>query len=471
MSNTIRIVEMPDLGVVNDSSSVVGERAGSGRFAMPAVRTYMGGTFATQAALNAETAARIAGQGINVREHGALGNGTTNDSAAFNAALNAASSAGGGLVVVPIGAYRIDPINIPENVALCGMIPGPPDAYTDPLVNNKYCTLLANSTGTQLVFLNTGSSLQDVLIHYPQQVLASATTPNVYPAAIYMADRCYVRRVTTTNAYIGIDVRGGRSLIEDCKIGAFYIGIDVDTVADYTYIDHVMIEPFWDTMFGLPVGQPIDAWVLTHGVGINVSRADALSIASVGVLYRYVGIQLTDGASETPPNSYGHMADIDLDTVQFGIVARSTDNAAYGWQIIHCNVGSCDHTGTPGQAAVALQAGGANAPTITWLGGSVRGTWASAGGYSIAAGVLNLENVRGMTGTGYISTPPAVPASSSTVTNPYPYRCGVYPTGFNQMSINGNQTGAVAPGYMEILPGQTIGVAYSGTPSWKWFSL
>jgi hypothetical protein len=432
MSNTIRIVEMPDLGVVNDSSSVVGERAGSGRFAMPAVRTYMGGTFATQAALNAETAARIAGQGINVREHGAVGDGTTNDSAAFNAALNAASSAGGGLVVVPIGAYRIDPINIPENVALCGMIPGPPDAYTDPLVNNKYCTLLANSTGTQLVFLNTGSSLQDVLIHYPQQVLASATTPNVYPAAIYMADRCYVRRVTTTNAYIGIDVRGGRSLIEDCKIGAFYIGIDVDTVADYTYINHVMI---------------------------------------VGVLYRYVGIQLTDGASETPPNSYGHMSDIDLDTVQFGIVARSTDNAAYGWQIIHCNVGSCDHTGTPGQAAVALQAGGANAPTITWLGGGVRGSWASAGGYSIAAGVLNLENVRGMTGTGYISTPPAVPASSSTVTNPYPYRCGVYPTGFNQMSINGNQTGAVAPGYMEILPGQTIGVAYSGTPSWKWFSL
>ena len=57
MSSTIdgvRIVDMPDLGAFNDTSSVVGERAGSGRFGAPglsgyfATRTYVDGQFPTK---------------------------------------------------------------------------------------------------------------------------------------------------------------------------------------------------------------------------------------------------------------------------------------------------------------------------------------------------------------------------------------------------------------------------------------
>ena len=36
----VRIVDMPDLGAVTDTSSMVGERAGSGRFAATALRAY-----------------------------------------------------------------------------------------------------------------------------------------------------------------------------------------------------------------------------------------------------------------------------------------------------------------------------------------------------------------------------------------------------------------------------------------------
>ena len=39
----VRIVDMPDLGAVTDDSSVVGEHAGSGRFAATALRTYVAG--------------------------------------------------------------------------------------------------------------------------------------------------------------------------------------------------------------------------------------------------------------------------------------------------------------------------------------------------------------------------------------------------------------------------------------------
>jgi hypothetical protein len=56
---SIRIVEMPVLGAVNDASSVVGERAGSGRFNAPALRDYilasLQNVFATMSALRANT--------------------------------------------------------------------------------------------------------------------------------------------------------------------------------------------------------------------------------------------------------------------------------------------------------------------------------------------------------------------------------------------------------------------------------
>lgn len=48
----VRIVDMPDLGAVTDDSSVVGEHAGSGRFAATAFRTYVAGLGTTNTGRN-----------------------------------------------------------------------------------------------------------------------------------------------------------------------------------------------------------------------------------------------------------------------------------------------------------------------------------------------------------------------------------------------------------------------------------
>ena len=45
---------------------------------------------------------------ISVKDFGAVGNGTTNDSAAFNAALNAVIAAGGGTLDIPFGTYKVN---------------------------------------------------------------------------------------------------------------------------------------------------------------------------------------------------------------------------------------------------------------------------------------------------------------------------------------------------------------------------
>jgi hypothetical protein len=61
-----------------------------------------------------------AGQSFNVTRYGALGNGTTNDTAAIQSALNAAANAGGGIIEFPAGAYRSATLTIPPDTVLHG---------------------------------------------------------------------------------------------------------------------------------------------------------------------------------------------------------------------------------------------------------------------------------------------------------------------------------------------------------------
>ena len=57
----------------------------------------------------------------NIKAYGAIGNGSTDDTTAINAALTAAGTAGGGVVFVPEGTYIIsDDIQIPSKCSLIG---------------------------------------------------------------------------------------------------------------------------------------------------------------------------------------------------------------------------------------------------------------------------------------------------------------------------------------------------------------
>jgi hypothetical protein len=149
----VRIFDLPDLGAVSDTSWVVGERAGSGRFSTPAMRDYVTRSFvlATIAALRALNSAapmvfvqgyyaggdggggayvlgaaaadnggsvivsaggtyrlQTYGQPVSVKQFGARGDGATNDTAAINAAINAGTS-----IVIPAGVYlTTDPLYV-----------------------------------------------------------------------------------------------------------------------------------------------------------------------------------------------------------------------------------------------------------------------------------------------------------------------------------------------------------------------
>ena len=95
----VRITDMPDLGAVTDSSSVVGEHAGSGRFGAVALRDYVSANLVTQAEIDALHLP------FNVRAYGAAGNGVTDDTDAIQAAITAAGASG--TVFFPTGTYLL----------------------------------------------------------------------------------------------------------------------------------------------------------------------------------------------------------------------------------------------------------------------------------------------------------------------------------------------------------------------------
>jgi hypothetical protein len=75
-----------------------------------------------------ETAARAVCVGASVNSFGARGDGHTDDMAAIQSAINAASSAGGGSVVFGVARYfTTGTLVLPQGVVLCGAIEGPFD--------------------------------------------------------------------------------------------------------------------------------------------------------------------------------------------------------------------------------------------------------------------------------------------------------------------------------------------------------
>ena len=80
----------------------------------------------------------------NVRQAGAVGDGQGNCTAVFQKLLDEAGAAGGGVVEVPAGRYRINSgLSIPANVTLSGTYRVPPTIQHGPTGNLSGSVLLA----------------------------------------------------------------------------------------------------------------------------------------------------------------------------------------------------------------------------------------------------------------------------------------------------------------------------------------
>jgi hypothetical protein len=216
---------------------------------------------------------------FNVRDFGAKGDSNADDTAAFQQALEAAAQAGGGTVFAPRGNYRFNGhLSVPPGVALRGIwesvpahngirdagLPKPTDDGTTFLVTEG----AGSEEGAPFLTLNHNSTLQGVVLYYPDQ--KPDETPVAYPWAIAMRGKNpAVLAVELLNPYNGIDTTGSeRHLIRDVHGQPLRRGIYVDRIYDIGRIENVHFNPWWS------MKPKLFQWQMEHGEAFIFGRTD-----------------------------------------------------------------------------------------------------------------------------------------------------------------------------------------------------
>lgn len=215
----------------------------------------------------------------NVREFGAKGDGVTDDTAAFQVALDKAGKEGGGVVHAPRGNYLFKGhLNVPNAVTLQGIwqsvpahngirdqgLPKPTDDGTTFLVTEN----AEKEDGPPFITLNSNSTLKGVVLYYPEQNVND--TPKAYPWAIAMRGKNpAVLDVEMLNPYNGIDAsQNERHLIRNVHGQPLRRGVWIDSIYDIGRVENVHFNPWWSM-------QPkLFQWQMANGEAFIFGRTD-----------------------------------------------------------------------------------------------------------------------------------------------------------------------------------------------------
>ena len=214
-----------------------------------------------------------------VRDYGAKGDGRTDDTVAFQKALDAAGQAGGGVVLAPRGNYIFaGHLNVPAAVTLRGIWESVPshvgirDAGGDKPTDDGTTFLVTESAGQEegpaFVTLHDNSTLKGVVLYYPRQ--NPAAEPQAYPWAIALRGKNpAVLAVELLNPYNGIDAtHNERHLIRDVQGQPLRRGVLVDAIYDIGRIENVHFNPWWSQK------PRLFQWQKEHGEACVFARSD-----------------------------------------------------------------------------------------------------------------------------------------------------------------------------------------------------
>jgi hypothetical protein len=254
---------------------------------------------------------------FNVQDHGASGNGTTSDSAAVQAAIDAAYAAGGGVVEFPAGTYLLTTqVTVTTGVSLEGVGWYAPRTGERGAFPGSWISVRASQQGlnlSPLKIVGQGSAVRRLAFTYPEQGI----TPVPYPWTIIVgADDVVLEDLHLHNVTQGILISGfGRTRLERISGQPMTCGIQLDDCYDTPYVDNVHFWPYFTT----------PEWTWDNADGIRSLRCDNPMFSNIFCFgYRRA---LWFGSSGNGPTSKFHVSNADLDANSCGVYvdgARTT---------------------------------------------------------------------------------------------------------------------------------------------------
>lgn len=303
----------------------------------------------------------------NVRTYGTAADGTTDDTAAIQAALNAAESTGSP-VICPPGVYLIaGQLTIPQSVQFMGSWRtgsnptfewGGGNVWSP--TNQGGTTLLitggaGNPSGTAAITLANAASIEGMCLYWPNQVAVTASTPTTYPWAITTQGCNAIRNMMLLNPYQGIQCAAARNFIDQVYGNPLGIGIQVSGCVDSQRIHNCHFWPYWVPWN--PGKGGLTDWILAYGTGYSFGRMDEFLASGLFAFGYNTGYHFYNDQSN--PNltgpSYGTLIDC------------CTDQCTYAIKCDECT---------------AFQG-------VNWIGGGF-----AAGNVTMTLGKFNLTNVR-----------------------------------------------------------------------------
>lgn len=244
-------------------------------------------------AAECETPSSKALASADVMAYGAKADGKTDDTAAFQKALDA-TSVKGGVTLVPSGTYLIaGSLNIPAGVTLQGGWQAP---HNTALGKGSVIFATGNAgkeDGPALINMTENTCVKGLTIFYPEQDIKNV---KAYPWTIQgKGTNCSVIDITLSNPYKGIDF--GTHWNELHYIKNVYgcplkVGILVDQCTDIGRIEDVHFNPNAWTRSGhanAPALEPLQKYMEENLVGFIFARTDWEYVSNCFVIFPKIG--------------------------------------------------------------------------------------------------------------------------------------------------------------------------------------
>lgn len=252
----------------------------------------------------------------NVVSAGAVADGQTDCTEAFQKTLDEAGKAGGGIVTVPAGRYAIKGnLSIPANVTLQGTYRMPPTIRRPVAAEINGTVLLAYAgrgsiEGPPFIRLaGNCSALAGVVVLYPEWQQTDVP-PVPYPPCVKsegtenvaVLDSCLV------NPYEGIVlIAAHRHLVRNVTGYPIKRGIYVDQCYDIGHIENIH---FWPFGVNYKPDDPYCLWINTKGVAFELARTDWHYVSNTFCFGYGVGYKFSESkAGSTNGNFLGLGAD------------------------------------------------------------------------------------------------------------------------------------------------------------------